>query len=227
MTDRISKKSAVYEHCTKYKINIPNAIIWQVSGSSHQPEWTGSLKLDDHTNINYTGSTKRLVEEKIYNDVLVFLLSQADSQNIGINGENKEFITKNDQVTPSCTNENKSITILIDADNVKIPEDFIKKFMSNCEFHFFTAKNSPFAHSSTMKQLQECFLHVSGTVVKDAADHLLSFKCGEMFAKFGNSKTYIVVTKDHFGEAVANFVAGHHVCNIKHLCSLIKKVQSH
>lgn len=196
-----SYKNLLQEHFQKNGLDIPIYQTDRINGPDHEPVWLSKLQFNDKV---YTadGYSKREAEanvaKKAYSDYC-----PKPVQEVKI--ERKQKV---DNMKDIDFGLYESI-LLVDGENCDLD-----KVNSNMLVLFFAAKNTTknkiFEYQMNHKN---CYVFLSQSVGKDAADHLLTFYAGKM-SMMTNKKTY-VLTKDHYGEFLEKFMD-----NCKFICSL-------
>ncbi len=102
--------------------------------------------------------------------------------------------------------------LLVDSENCDLE---IEKINNDILILMFVSKNTT---KKVVFQLQDkynnCYVFISESVGRDAADHLLTFYAGKLSILYGEMQ-YYVLTKDHYGEFLERFMS-----KCKFICSI-------
>ncbi len=133
--------------------------------------------------------------------------------------------SKNTKVPDAINKKNTTYKNIVfhDIDNVNLDTRFMNTYKSNTYFLFFAARNSTKLQSLKTINNDNFYTYVSGSIAKDAGDHLLSFYLGIFSHLYNDKFDFFILTKDHYGEAVANFINAKHACTIEELDLYLKK----
>jgi hypothetical protein len=186
----MSHKTELNLICQKNKHDLPIYDTKKIGGLSHDPLFESKLIFDNKMYIS-KGKSKQDAENIIAEKVLKnFHVSTTK------NKENKIFDIKT---------LNFDTAILIDGDNVDMPNVDISKY-KNTIFLFFVAKNSSKLqkYSNTELNFENSYIIITKSISADVTDHLITYNLGQLKTLYLNKK-YIVVTKDHFGEVLTSF----------------------
>jgi hypothetical protein len=193
-----SYKNLLQEHFQQNKLALPVYTAKKVGD-----RWQASVILMNNQTFTDTANSKKeaelLAAKKACNNIVnkaqiiqVSVLQKANLSDIDFSGYD--------------------IVLLIDGENFDLD---INKVTNNMLVLFFVSKNTT---KKLVFQLQNsysnCFVFISESVGRDAADHLLTFYAGKLSIVHHNKK-YFVLTKDHYGEFLEKFMD-----NCKFVCSM-------
>lgn len=167
---------------------------------NHNPVFISNIIINN-ASYSETGNSKKSAEsklaEKVYNSIEIFKK----------NTDKKE---KCSDITTLDINSYENI-LLIDGENIDIDTN---KINVDDLLLIFAAKNTT---KNAIFQLQDlynnCFVILSQSVGRDAADHLMTFIAGKLAVLFPN-KLYYIITKDHYGAHLEMFMK-----NCKYICN--------
>jgi hypothetical protein len=113
--------------------------------------------------------------------------------------------------------------VFIDLDNVDFDPQTAQQHL-DVAFLLYHSKNGT-RTGERFHGLPNCCVWVPDTVVKDAVDHLMTFECGRMVERFAASGValprLLIVTADHFGEALARICHGEHLVSARQLAAAL------
>lgn len=204
-------KTLLHEFFQKNGLNIPDYETQRVdnNGMDHMPEWKASIKIDDKI-FEGINSTKKdassIAAQKAY-EFLTGNMTQG-KEIIVHHIERKQKVKMFEDIQFNNYND----ILLIDGENCNI--DF-SKINNNMLVLIFAAKNTTKNNIFTLQQNHNnCYVFLSQSVGRDAADHLLTFYAGKLSILLkDNNINYYILTKDHYGEFLANFMP-----NCKFIC---------
>ena len=123
----------------------------------------------------------------------------------------KEFDVKNHDY------RNVNNIVCLDGENVDIPQDDLTKYADKL-FLIFVSKNTTKKKCFRVENKNaNVYLFVAQTTISDSADHLLTFKLGQLSMVLVNREIrFTVISKDHFVECLDFFSEKiKHQCNFK------------
>lgn len=222
-------KGFVNEFCQKNKLLLPQYDTKRVGGHDHDPIWESRLTLLNKTFMS-TNKSKIQAETNVAKLCYDYLQNNKSIANCTtvtqpITSQAVQKLTL--QVAQKCASvyninfSDYQKIVFVDVENCEIALD---QEYENILFLFFCAKNTTrktcFGYQNKYKN---CFVFVSQSVAKDAADHLLTFNAGivECLNKMNKHKPqYYIITKDHYGECLEKFMDNcHFVCSISDVFS--------
>jgi len=211
----ISSKNILQEYFQKNKLPLPKYQTSRCQGcKDNDPVWEARIICDENEQIFCAqGKTKTEAELKVAKLMYDFILKEAKPDNINLPKNNIIRQQKINDITEIQIKKYNTI-ILVDGENCDISFD---KLSDNILVLIFVAKNTT---KNIVFQQQakynNCYVFISESVGKDAADHYLTFIAGKlsMMDSMIDKKSY-VLTKDHYGEFLEKFMP-----NCKFICSL-------
>lgn len=216
----ISSKNLLQEYCQKNQLSMPIYHTTRCEGyKDNEPMWEANVTCVVNAQIfQALGKTKKEAELKaadlMYNSI--FKTKTSSTSTSMPNNIAKPTISRQqkiDDITKIAIREYDTI-ILVDGENCDITFDQLDEH--NLVLIFVaknTTKNIVFQHQFIHKH---CYVFISESVGKDAADHYLTFMAGKlsMMDVMKNKQCY-VLTKDHYGEFLEKFMP-----KCKFICSL-------
>lgn len=232
----MSSKSELQEYTQKCKIPMPIYNDWRIdNGEDHIPKWK-SLVIVASQEFYGEGKNKKEAQEKAAH-LALFNIKQGKAsrynnaplvQNTPIIQELDEFIPRvhsaqvTEQKIPLHTNIKlpqlledfpTQYILLIDVENVDFDPDHLPK---NLLILIFAAKNTTKIKICNLAlQRRNCFLMITKSVGKDAADHYMTFTLGQISLLRNKSQYVFILTRDKFGQNLEYFTT-----NCRHICSL-------
>lgn len=203
-----SYKNILQEYCQKNNLETPEYNSKQIGKSENNTIFWQSILSVNGLTTDAIDTTKKAAEQKAA-AIMYTCLQEYYNQTISNNQiMRKQKVNKIDELNLKVNNR----IILVDGENC----DFeIHKIDKRDMVLIFVAKNTT---KNIVFEYQEkyenCYVFISESVGKDAADHLLTFYAGilSVINRYGN---YYVLTKDHYGEFLEKFMK-----NCKFICSL-------
>lgn len=182
-------------------------------GMDHMPEWKATIKIGDKifegidTSKKDAGAT---AAQKAYEFLTENKIPELEKEKEVIikQIERKQKVNEVEDVPFNNYNE----ILLLDGENCNID---MSKVKNNMLVLIFAAKNTTKNNIFTLQQnYDNCYVFLSQSVGKDAADHLLTFYAGKLSILLdGNNINYYILTKDHYGEFIEKFMP-----NCKFIC---------
>lgn len=207
-------KSKLNEYAQKNKQNSPIYETYRVGGNDHTPIWETKVSF-----LNLECKSKYCDSKKdAENDGAKIMYELIEASNIIDNKINIDNLLEHDKIDKKIdlsTLCNYEKIMLIDIENVEFTLDPIK--YSNTIFIIFLSKNSSKRIKATMlDKYDNCIIMISNSVVKDSADHYLTFTAGQLSIILKDiTIDYYVFTKDHYGSCLEEFIP-----RMKFICSL-------
>jgi len=204
----INNKNNLQDYCQKNKLPLPQYNTQKIESDNNIGSFRAIINIFDKEFIAF-GNSKKDAEKNVAGSVLAFMgggVSRPSSPKIRRVPKVK-FIEIMNYIRPTTT------ILLVDAENSDIDIDILKE---NIVALFFVAKNTT---KNKVFELQEkyhnCFVFISDSIGRDAADHLMTFHAGQLSLINQHGKnSYYVLTKDHFGEFFEKLMP-----NCKLICS--------
>lgn len=207
----MTSKSKLSEYCQKNSLQFPSYQSDRIGGYDHNPEHKVIIKLGE---IEFSHKCKKIKEgentvaEMLYN----FLINQEnkkenkikDNGNIELLVIDQDILNKFKTWIPKIEKYNK--IIFTDLENVNLSEKDVN--LDDTFFITFKAKNC----SKSLIRSPNVLNIICPFIGKDVADTSLILFVGMIYNSF-NNKIYIY-TKDHYGDALARFVNGYHICDL-------------
>ena len=207
-------KNLLQEYYQKKQLNIPIYSTFLIdNNTSTIPLWKSIVMLCDGT--EFVGISGDLYKKTPGN--------KKDAENNAAKNAYNYLITSN-KLTTITTLSTKSLTdininnfkevLLVDSENCDLE---ISKISNDMLVLMFVSKNTT---KKVVFQLQNkyenCYVFISESVGRDAADHLLTFYAGKL-SVLHNEIQYYVLTKDHYGEFLEKFMS-----KCKFICSVVE-----
>lgn len=204
----LNNKNNLQDYCQKNKLPLPQYNTQKIETDNNSVSFKATIIIFDKEFIAF-GSSKKDAEKNVAGSVLTFMncgITRPSSPKIKRASKIK-FIEVMNHIRPTTT------ILLVDAENSDIDIDILKE---NIIALFFVAKNTT---KNKVFELQEkyhnCFVFISDSIGRDAADHLMTFHAGQLALLNQNgTNKYYVLTKDHFGEFFEKLMP-----NCKLICS--------
>ena len=203
-----SSKNLLQEYCQKNKHNPPvySQAVRLDKGLDNTPTWKTTVKLFNNKTFEGVAGTIKDAEliaaKRAYEFVTENLVQPVVTYSVGLK-------------VGSLTDINFGAfaqILLVDGDNCDLD---IQRVGDDVLILIFVSKNTT---KKIVFQFQakydNCFVFVSDSVGKDAADHLLTFYAGKL-SLLASDALYYVLTKDHYGEFLEKFMN-----KCKFICSL-------
>lgn len=198
-----SKKNELQEYCQRNAIELPKYKSSRIDNDrDHEPIWQCEIVFNNKSYRTVSG-TKKGAEVKIAEMIIGELQPKQQITTI-IKKQKIDDILKIDF-------SRYIRIILIDGENVDILEN---NFKETDLILIFVAKNATKNNVFKLQtQLDNCFVIISDSIARDAADTLLIFTAGRLAVKLSD-RQFVIITKDHFGESLQKCLD-----NCKHICS--------
>ena len=211
----MNHKNYVQEHCQKYKHDLPKYITKRIGGDDHKPEWQSEVVMFDMMFRGNAGTkidAEQMVAQKLSNYIKSLTKPNVQNKQSVI----QEGIKQKVKSVYDIDFSKYKIIVLIDAENCDADVSDFGKYETYC-FIFFCAKNTSKKKCFEFQNnYANCFVIISDSVGKDAADHLLTFTAGKIEVLTKNKGiSYFVLTKDHYGEYMEKFME-----HTKFICSI-------
>jgi len=198
-------KTLLHEYFQQNGLDAPDYVTKRMdNGMDHLPEWKATIKVGDKIFEGIDTSKKdagSIAAQKAYE----FLIDNK-TEIIIKQLERKQKVDNLEDIDYSSYNE----ILLLDGENCNLNE-----VNNNMLVLIFAAKNTTKNNIFTLQQnYNNCYVFLSQSVGKDAADHLLTFYAGKLSILLKNNNIkYYVLSKDHFGELLEKFMP-----NCKFIC---------
>jgi hypothetical protein len=206
-------KSLLHEHFQQNNLETPDysTIRLDTEGMDHVPTWKAVYTIGDKTFEGINSSKKEagsMAAQKAYEYLTQNKTIEKDNSIKQL--ERKQRVNDLEDINFSGYNT----ILLVDGENCNIEIDQINNTMLVL---LFAAKNTTRNSIFVLQQnYNNCYVFLSPTVVKDAADHLLTLYVGKLSILLKNSNVkYYVLTKDHYGEILEKIIT-----NCKFICDL-------
>ncbi|QKF94329.1 double-stranded RNA-binding domain-containing protein [Fadolivirus algeromassiliense] len=204
-----SSKNLLQEYCQRNGLKLPmySDPTRIDKNKDNDPTWQSVVSLFDGCSFYGIDNTKRGAELIAAKDAYEYILNKYKQQEIKISYKQK--VSSIYEIPYKIFNK----ILFIDGENC----DFdIEKLDTDTLLLIFVAKNT------TRKKVFEyqekydnCYVFISESVGRDAADHFLTFTAGKLSALSIYEKQFYVLTKDHYGEYLEKFMN-----NCKFICSI-------
>ena len=204
----ISTKNQLQERYQKQGLELPTYQSTRLPSPDHIPQWQSHVYLPDrqHHIKGDVCSKKSLAELSAATNALTFLAKHhtdeipSSSQALPL-GSMQEFPPIATIPEIVVYGGNPSTVLLVDLDNQSnfLTSEKAKQYQVFC----FASKGAPLPADIPY----HCTY--ATTMVKDAADHTLTFEAGKLAATLPKSVNFIILSRDHFGEIVANLLREH------------------
>ena len=199
-----SWKNILQEYCQKNGLDMPvyNTTQLGIIFDSNTIIWKSVLNKD----VSGIDTTKRNAENRAAALLMNYLNSNSNSNNSGVVNR-KQKVIKLQDIDFTLYNR----VVLVDGENCDFEMDKFEKTTLVCIFVAKnTSKNIVFVYQ---EKYENCYVFVSDSVGRDAADHLLTFSAG-ILSIINPASLYYILTKDHYGEFLEKFMK-----NCKFICS--------
>lgn len=188
----MSAKNQLQEYFQKQGMSLPSYETKRGGGLAHQPEFTSSLNVLNHTFTSGIHQSKRAAEQDVAAEVLKYTRQQLALDDV---------IIRPDKV------------VLIDLENCpkirQVPGARMIGFMSNC------------CSMYTQQERYEAAgieLQIVRSAVKDAADTFLAFYLARLLYEECIDLPVYIVSKDHYAGALVDICRGVH--DVRHVSQL-------
>ena len=201
-------KNMLQEYCQKVKIPLPVYETWKLEGPSHQPVFQSMVRVTGHPNVySEPCGTKKKAELSAAKLMLQYI---------------------SDNTITTKYNTNKRFFIWIDMENIHMGDFFEhKQFNNNYKFIGFSTEDHPSIRNVDKYPI---IIKTIRSSRSDACDILMVGYAGQVMAvsKYGSASWYtngdpepehddnvfpvykddtiIIVTKDHFGDALVEYI---------------------
>lgn len=208
-----SYKNLLQEHFQKNKLQLPSYETIRIDeGTDNEPIWKSTVTLMNDKSYGGISKTKTDAEMSAAKNAYEYLI--LNGSGIGTRQNTTSSVPrlqKTKNLTDININNYKRI-LLVDGENCDLE---IERVDSNILVLIFVSKNTT---KNLVFRLQHnnpnCYVFISNSVGRDAADHLLTFYAGKLSVLYENIECY-VLTKDHYGEFLEKFMN-----NCKFICSI-------
>lgn len=210
-------KNLLQEYYQKKQLNVPTYSTFSIANNiGNIPLWKSIVMLYDGTEfVGISGDLHKKIPG-----------NKKDAENNAAKNAYNYLITSNKLTTTtttiSTTQKAKSLNdinianfkkvLLVDSENCDLE---INKISNDMLVLMFVSKNTT---KKVVFQLQNkyenCYVFISESVGRDAADHLLTFYAGKLSILYDEMQ-YYVLTKDHYGEFLEKFMS-----RCRFICSL-------
>ena len=199
----VSYVSKLQEYCQKHKYNLPIYTSDYISGSSHNPIYKITCKLDNDiidVEANSIKNGKDMVAKIIYDKITNEKhANEKHTHEINISSDIEQIILDiNSKLSIFNT------IVFVDYENVNIS---VNQIQEDIYYILISAKNCTkqnVSHSNVYNA--KC-----NFVGKDVADIFLIYLSGRLNI---NDKKIFIFTNDHYGDSLARILNGYHICNI-------------
>lgn len=203
-----SYKNLLQEYCQKNKCRMPiYSQASKLNSSDNNPIWTTNTKLFNDMIFHGTATTVKEAESIAAKSAYEYIISNIKTEPV-----NQFNITQKVGDISDINLAQYANILLVDGENCDLE---IGKVNAKYLILIFVSKNTTKKLVFQLQSMNEnCFVFISDSVAKDAADHLLTFYAGKL-SMLCNNKKYYVLTKDHYGECLEKFMN-----NCKFICSI-------
>ena len=216
-----SWKNALQEYCQARNLHMPIYYppVRADNNKDNEPIWKSELKLFDGTVYNGYHQTKKGAEAEAAKKAMGYIRASSHyTKYVYIETSEREItVTKSNGRIRKIKDVTEipltkvDVFLLIDGDNCDLRN--LPSHKNMCIL-VFVAKNTT-RNLDVQNTESSCFIMVSESVGKDAADHLLTFTAGKLSVLSAPDTTFYVLTKDHFGEHLEKFMP-----RCKFICSV-------
>jgi len=210
-------KSLLHEYFQQNGLESPIYITSRIdNGMDHSPEWKCTIILSgvDKEFIGIS-SSKKEAGSICAKDAYQYISSKELPKEVIKHLERKQKVK--DLIDIPSLGYHKGI-LLVDGENYNLDMNDMNKIKNTMLVLIFAAKNTTKNNIFILQEnYNNCYVFLSQSVGKDAADHLLTFTAGQLSILL-NGLQYYVLTKDHFGEFVGVLMNNcKFICNFNEL----------
>ncbi len=206
-------KNKLQEWCHSHSVDFPTYESTSLSGHpSHSPVWVTKVNFMGNE-YSAEGKNKKEAEKEAARKILAIVSLIEKKEEI----KEDIILQNNEEMLSEWMIGLKGDVFFVDVDNYNIDTKSIRD--SEDKFFLLFGGKTNRRKLISFSGLPNAKIFICDSLIKDGTDHLMTFYLGRVYQvklqrKELESINFYILTRDHFGEAIARFVNGVHLVDL-------------